>query len=264
MGRKKHEFELIRDWVIYKIVSPSNRVYIGKASSFNERIGYYRRLQCKQQVILYKSLLKYGFDAHIIEQIDSFTSDNSCANSKEMFWIRTYMSNYSKYPEQRGMNLTDGGEGAIGRKATDETKTRMKEAAIRREQNPEYNKFRGKHTGQALENMRLSQAVKRSKEGYVPPNTGKKFSEEAKLKMAFKKVKHPICQYDLYGKKIDEFPSICEAVRQTGIAKSSICNLLKNTKNPKMGYTFKYKSEPIFSNFSFQRRVFNQKEIKTA
>ena len=32
------------------------------------------------------------------------------ANGKEIFWIRSYMSNYSKWPEMRGLNLTDGGK----------------------------------------------------------------------------------------------------------------------------------------------------------
>jgi len=264
MGRKKHEFGLIRDWVIYKIISPSNRVYIGKAASFNERISHYRRLQCKQQVILYHSLLKYGFDSHNIEQIDSFTSDNNYANGKEMFWIRTNMSNFSKYPEQRGMNLTDGGEGTVGRKATEEQRALIKKAAIKREQNPNYNKFRGKHTGKALENMQLAQKKLREQTNYIPGNTGKNHSDSAKLKMCLKKVNHPIIQYDLAGNIIGEFKSICEAVRQTGLAKSSIYHLLKDTKNPQKGYTFKYKKDLVFTRFVFERRIFNQQEIKIA
>ena len=46
--------------------------------------------------------------------------DHKNADGKEMFWIRSYMSNKNKYPEQNGLNLTDGGEGRINAKMSED------------------------------------------------------------------------------------------------------------------------------------------------
>ena len=54
---------------IYKIVSPSGKIYIGKTSNLKLRINYYRRLKCKKQPLIYYSLLKYGFSGHSFDII---------------------------------------------------------------------------------------------------------------------------------------------------------------------------------------------------
>lgn len=120
----------IRNWTIYKITSPSGRVYIGKTIHFKKRLSYYKLAHCKSQTNLYNSLIKYGFEKHDVEIIEEFVGNISFAAKKEIFWIDIYKSNCSKYPKMRGMNLTDGGEGTIGRKATPQqieaTKARLK------------------------------------------------------------------------------------------------------------------------------------------
>lgn len=63
-----------------------------------------------------------GLNAHNFTVIDSFEGNTSYALGKEMFWIRTYMSNRSKFPEINGLNITDGGEGSLGAKRTIEQK----------------------------------------------------------------------------------------------------------------------------------------------
>ena len=52
---------------IYKITSPSKRVYIGQSVDINKRIIKYKGLFCSSQVRLYNSFLKYGFNTHKIE-----------------------------------------------------------------------------------------------------------------------------------------------------------------------------------------------------
>lgn len=264
MGREKNENELLRDWVIYKIISPSGRVYVGKASSFTERINHYRNLSCKNQVMLYNSLLKYGFEAHKINIIEVFKSDNAYASDREIFWISENMSNYSKFPKQRGMNLTDGGEGTLGRKATDNQILIIKEAALKRERNPNYIKFRGKHTGQALENIRAAQKKLRGKADYIPGNTGKTHTELTKEKMSLAKIgKHP--------------PNKGVPMSEEAKRKLSNTNKGKPAHNKGIKLTLyqlenrrvirelnkaKRKHLKIFSRFSFQRRIFKHQYIK--
>lgn len=55
---------------IYKITSPSGRVYIGESIDIKDRWREYKRLDCKNQVKLYNSLLKYGVDAHIFNIVE--------------------------------------------------------------------------------------------------------------------------------------------------------------------------------------------------
>jgi len=46
---------------IYKITSPSKKIYIGQTFYLSERKCNYKSLNCKKQKIIYNSLLKYGW-----------------------------------------------------------------------------------------------------------------------------------------------------------------------------------------------------------
>jgi predicted GIY-YIG superfamily endonuclease len=48
-------------YCIYKITSPSEKVYIGQSRNIQRRVKNYKRIDCKQQTILYNSINKYGW-----------------------------------------------------------------------------------------------------------------------------------------------------------------------------------------------------------
>ena len=54
---------------IYKITSPSKRVYIGQSMDIERRWDEYKRLDCKKQPRLYNSFKKYGVENHKFEVI---------------------------------------------------------------------------------------------------------------------------------------------------------------------------------------------------
>lgn len=54
---------------IYKITSPTNRVYIGQSQNIEKRFYDYKLKRCKKQPKLYRSLLKYGVENHKFEII---------------------------------------------------------------------------------------------------------------------------------------------------------------------------------------------------
>lgn len=129
----------IRDWTIYKITNPKARVYIGITSNFYSRMSCYKSQdkRLSRQTLIYNSMRKYGYDGHTIEVIDTFTSDLSFSNGREMFWVRSYMSNKNKYPDQNGLNLTDGGDGTRGYKPTPEMREKNRQSKLGKKQSPE-------------------------------------------------------------------------------------------------------------------------------
>ena len=58
---------------IYKIISPSNRVYIGQTRDFDKRLMNYKYIKSiTKQRRLCESFKKYGAENHIIEFIEVF------------------------------------------------------------------------------------------------------------------------------------------------------------------------------------------------
>jgi len=103
--------------VIYKITNPTGRYYIGKTINFNSRMSSYKNNNNPQQYIIYNSILKYGWENHVVEILEESTPD--LISSKEIKYIKEYNSFHKDNP--LGMNLTRGGEGTLGRKDSKET-----------------------------------------------------------------------------------------------------------------------------------------------
>ncbi len=74
---------------IYKITSPSNRVYIGQSKSIRERFITYKSLKSTRfQTLLHRSFLKYGIINHIFEVIEECEIEN--LNNRERYWQEYY------------------------------------------------------------------------------------------------------------------------------------------------------------------------------
>lgn len=107
---------------IYRIISPSGKMYIGQSNNCLFRWKYhYQRLHCKKQRHLYNSFLKYGVKNHVFEIIEECLKDE--LNPKEIHWIRYYNSTNKIV----GLNIREGGNGKI---TSEETKELMKQNAL--------------------------------------------------------------------------------------------------------------------------------------
>lgn len=73
---------------IYKITSPSGRVYVGHSKDIKSRWVSYKRLACKKQTRLYKSLTKYGSENHTFEIIEECEFEQ--LNIRERYWQDCY------------------------------------------------------------------------------------------------------------------------------------------------------------------------------
>jgi group I intron endonuclease len=54
---------------VYKIISPTNKIYVGSSKDIYKRWKTYKSLNCKSQKKLYASFLKYGVKNHKFEII---------------------------------------------------------------------------------------------------------------------------------------------------------------------------------------------------
>lgn len=88
---------------IYKIISPSNKIYIGQTRDLIKRKSRYKNLQCKGQFALYNSLSKYGWEAHKFEVLQY--CEESELNTLEKYYVDLYQS----FGTEHGLNLRDGG-----------------------------------------------------------------------------------------------------------------------------------------------------------
>jgi len=103
---------------IYKITSPSNRVYIGQSIDINKRFYNYSLKHCKFQTKLLHSFNKYNVENHIFEIVEE--CEESQLNNRERYWQDYYESN-----TQKGLNCrltkTDDKSGKLSK----ETKLKM-------------------------------------------------------------------------------------------------------------------------------------------
>lgn len=74
---------------IYKITSPTNRVYIGQSIDIDRRFNDYKRLNdIKGQPKIYNSLKKYGWKNHTFEVIEECEIED--LNCRERYWQEYY------------------------------------------------------------------------------------------------------------------------------------------------------------------------------
>jgi group I intron endonuclease len=227
----------IREWSVYKITSPSDRIYIGKTQNLPHRIMQYKTGAHIKQHFINRCIRKYGFDNHKIEVIDKFSGNLNYANDKEMFWVRSYMSNVCKYPEMNGMNLTDGGDGVLGYKHTEKRKKEISEQM-------RGNKFNlGKKQSPELIEKRISKI------------RGVKYSEERLINQRERNIALrgvPIVVINLITSEEMEFRTINEAAKFLKIDRNTVSlNLRDKIKTMPCKknriYQFKYKKDAFSS-----------------
>lgn len=121
---------------IYKITSPSKKIYIGQSIDIIKRWRSYRNLSCSCQPLLYNSLKKYGANKHKFEILCQCSREE--LNGLEKY----YVDLFNTWDTDYGLNLRDGGGqsaslsestrekmrlNSIGRKASEETRQKFSE-----------------------------------------------------------------------------------------------------------------------------------------
>lgn len=123
---------------IYKITSPTGKVYIGQSLNVKSRFTRYMKLSCKAQTKIYNSLVKYGPENHTFEILHECRKED--LNKAEI----EYIKHYNALSREYGLNLKEGGfngnlseetkdrirQKAIGRKVSEETKIKMSKVRL--------------------------------------------------------------------------------------------------------------------------------------
>jgi group I intron endonuclease len=261
---------------IYKITSPSGRIYIGQSTNIQRRWERaYKKLKCKGQPRLYASIVKYGFSEHIFEVKEKCTVEE--LNVRERHWQDFYDVLGSK-----GLNCKL--QSTSEQKATYSQDSRDRNAASQRAFNltPEGKKIRAEQVlnfkaflltpegremraNKVANQIAFNQTEKGAKSKAKRLKTRKAFDQteegrasrarsianrDEKAKAAktdytaiAKKKWVPIFQYEKDNTFIREWSSTKEASKTLKISRQSISHCLTKRSHSAGGFIWEYKNK---------------------
>lgn len=240
-------------YCVYKHTCPNGKVYIGITSQkpshrwLSDGRGY------SHNEHFYRAILRYGWD-NIKHEIlfDNLSRHDAC--KIEISLIEKHRSNNPQY----GYNLSSGGEcsgsgvhrprsevaklkqsfAMTGRKATEETKEKMRLARIGKSH--PHGSTKGHYQPPHSEEWKKEMSARFK--GENNPNYGKEMSEEQKRKISENtKSKKAVIGISMASGAIKEFQSAKQAERETGAFNSNIIACCKGKQKSAGGYTWKYK-----------------------
>ena len=253
---------------IYKITNPSGFSYIGQSLKIPRRLHNYKKLKCKGQPHLYNSLLKYGYENHVIEILWKCEYDklNECNLKNKLNILEEEYIKKHNTLHPNGMNLTNGGDSRL---PCDLIKEKIS-ITKRKDRNYYYNKF-GKDNpsskkilqydlegnfikewvgiAETSRTLGISSSnitnVCRGKYSTCGKFVWRYYSDNYPKKITFKvKYKNPkLAQLDMEGNLIKIWNTKAEVFRELNIHGSNICNCINGKYSNTRGYKWKYIEE---------------------
>ena len=245
---------------IYKITSPSGKIYIGQSINIERRFNQYKKLMCKKQPILYRSFLKYGVENHIFEIIEE-------CKIEQLNYKERYYQDLFNVVSVTGLNCTLQETNILPRVISEETREKMSNRIISQETKDKIAKTLLGHVGHFLNKKHSEETKKKisksnkgkkrteefkqklsiahkgkilsesTKEKIRSGNTGKGMSDYNRKKVSERTAK-PILQYDLDDNFIKEWKTVTEAKKYY---KGDIPATLKGRQKQSCGFKWKYK-----------------------
>lgn len=204
---------------IYKLIDPiTNEIrYIGRTiQTLENRLKKHLKAEDKSHRVNWiKSLTKNNLIPKIELICETTTFEDCC--ELEIFYIKKY-----KKEGIRLVNMTDGGDGSIGFKHSEETIIKLKESAKKRVQNYNYITTLKEH-------------------GLKQWND--KTENEKLLNKLNQKGRRNIKQFTLEGVFVKEFISLREIERELGYFRANITPCLKGEFKQAYNFIWKYSDE---------------------
>jgi group I intron endonuclease len=132
---------------VYKITSPSNKIYIGSTNNFKRRMQEYKYLACKDQIRLYNSIVKYKWENHKCEIIETLELND--LYTRERYW-----QEYYNVIGKNGLNCQYVDTKNKKREISQDTKNKISKA-MSGINNPSYGVKRSLETRQKLSKAKL-------------------------------------------------------------------------------------------------------------
>lgn len=229
---------MVKTWIVYKHVSPSNKVYVGITSQSNIKRRWFRGSGYNRCPIFMKAILKYGWD-NIKHQVLFTNLTEARAKNLEKDLIRHYKNLGISY------NITDGGDGTLGKPCPEELRRRLSEErrgvipwkAIKEAAKVNKGKKKGPRDRRIIEKVRATRLL-----------NGKKCTKEqiqANIERNLVR-SNPVLQFDLQGNFIKEYRSVKFASESMGGSRGSLLNCLNPLRTESKtfkGYIWKYKNQ---------------------
>lgn len=219
--------------VIYKITTPSNKLYVGKTYDLRKRINAHKcAVKYGKNIMLHNSIRKYGWDAHKLEIIEEVADE--LMNEREVFWInelKTYC-----YENKFGLNMTKGGD---GQRSTWMHKTELRKYFSDKfsgDGNPFYGK---KHSEETRKILSENAKIRNKKDKRTIPEWG----AEKGRNIVRKKV---LC-YNLDGTFNREYNSVSDAANDLKIPPSCISAVCRGERKTTDNYRFIFKTNDTYS-----------------
>lgn len=213
---------------VYKITSPTGRLYIGSSINIEQRWKSYKKLSCKQQPKLYRSFKKHGVKNHIFEII---WKGDIC----EMLKFETLLGRKYDVLSPGNLNLALPKLGDVYSCISEETREKMRRANLGKKMSPE-----------AIEKTRLFNLTRvisqETRDKQRKAMKGRKLSKEH-IEKRTKAQTIPVIQMDLEGNFIREWQSAMSVEKELGICRSSITKCCKNKSKTCKNFKWKYKNE---------------------
>ena len=161
--------------VIYKITNPSGKVYIGQTWNWSIRQAFYRTSNCKTQIGIYNSLLKYGFENHDFKIICELPED------VEQKTLDSYEKIYWQFYKDCNILTLNCREPGRGGRFSEESKLKLSKSLTGRKLSEEHRKNVTETNKSNEERLKRSIALKGHS---VSEETKRKISEKIKQKWA--------------------------------------------------------------------------------
>ena len=170
---------------IYKITSPSGKIYIGQSLNILRRWNSYK-YNSKKSVgpKIYNSISKYGYSSHIFETIEQ--CDKEQLKERELYWKKYYV-NKCGWENVLFCDLYDKGGGKRSEETCKKISLNRKGKVLSEDSRRKIsNSKKGKvawNKGIPMSDE-LKQKMSEQRKGWVPWNKGKSHSETVKKRMS--------------------------------------------------------------------------------
>ena len=234
-------------WIIYKVISPSGKVYIGQTSkSLEERKTHheYEARKPKYENNAFKrAIRKYG-DLLKWEVLESNIGTLEKSHKQEIYWIDRFNSTDSN----QGYNSTLGGRGVM---PTEEVKAKISASVIKanairfsdKQQLQQQKEIFAKasQSSNRIKNLRITRASKKSRDKTSNDNIKRYLDPKARDKMAIACGGQRFEVFDKDGLYIGNWVNQAQCARDLGFPTAKYINYcLRDKIESYKGYIFQY------------------------